>query len=101
MQLRSRLMGSLVLCAALASVSSCASKATPLQAYPPIADLRDEPKPRLTPEMGESDAALALHDIEVERWGDRGWEAVGRICRWAKANGLREPVTCRLPPPDS
>jgi len=27
------------------------------------------------------------YNADVESWGERGWLAVGRICRWAKANG--------------
>ena len=96
-----RLIRSLALAALLVPVSSCASKAPRLSAYPPSADLRVEPKPELSVEAvaSGSDAALALHDDAVEAWGERGWAAVARICRWAVTNGAELPFRC--PPPDS
>lgn len=100
MQQKTSLTLRLAICAALVSVSSCANSTYRLESYPPIADLRDEPKPRLRIEDGESEKALIEHDDAIEAWGERGWAAVGRICRWAKANGLPDPVVCK-PPPDS
>lgn len=35
-----------------------------------------------------SEAALDQHDIAIETWGERGWRAVGRICRWAERSGM-------------
>lgn len=29
------------------------------------------------------------HDAAVEAWGERGWLAVGRLCRRAAANGAK------------
>lgn len=55
--------------------------------YPPSADLRVEAKPRLDPAALDSEAALDAHDSAVEAWGERGWAAVGRLCRWAADNG--------------
>lgn len=96
-----RLIRTLALAALLVPVSSCASKGPGLSAYPPSADLRVEPKPELSVEAvaSGSDAALALHDDAVEAWGERGWAAVARICRWAQAGGAALPFKC--PPPDS
>lgn len=36
--------------------------------------------------------AAAEYDIALESWGERGWAAVARICRWAK--GLGADVEC-------
>lgn len=55
--------------------------------FPPPADLRVEAKPRLDPAALDSEAALDAHDSAVEAWGERGWAAVTRLCRWAQANG--------------
>lgn len=55
--------------------------------YPPSADLRVEPKPRLDPAAIDSEAALDAHDNAVEAWGERGWATVARLCRWAADNG--------------
>lgn len=64
---------------------------------PPSADLRVEPKPQLAPADVNSEAALDRHDIAIEGWGEDGWKAVGRICRWAEANGA-ESLRCPRSP---
>lgn len=64
--------------------------------FPPASDLRVQPKPVLTVEALSSEAALDEHDIAIETWGDDGWKAVGRICRWAVANGAKG-LTCPDP----
>ena len=56
--------------------------------FPPSADLRVEAKPRLDPAALHSEAALDDHDSSVEAWGERGWAAVARLCRWAERNGM-------------
>ena len=96
-----RLTRGLALAALLVLACSCASTEPRLTGYPPIADLRVEAKPELTVEALESDNALALHDDEVEAWGERGWETVARICRWSVTNGATLPFRCPKPPPDS
>jgi hypothetical protein len=57
--------------------------------YPPSADLKVEAKPVLDPAAVNSDKALNDYDVAVEAWGTRGWQAVGRLCNWAKANGMK------------
>jgi hypothetical protein len=63
--------------------------------FPPSADLVVEPKPVPPDEIVTSAAAAARYDVELESWGERGWKAVARICRWAKGHGAQ--VEC--PPP--
>jgi len=41
-----------------------------------------------------SDNALAEHDAAVEAWGERGWAAVARICRWAEISGAQLSFRC-------
>ena len=94
-----RLMRSLALAVCAVLASSCASREPRLSAYPPSADLTVEAKPVLTVEALASDNALAEHDAAVEAWGERGWAAVGRICRWSVEVGAKLPFQC--PPPDS
>jgi len=43
----------------------------------------------LAVEALSSEAALDQHDIAIEAWGEDGWKAVARICRWSVANGLK------------
>jgi hypothetical protein len=51
-----------------------------------------EPKPVPGPEIVTDDTANARFQIEIETWGERGWAAVARICRWAQRHGA--PVPC-------
>lgn len=95
---RTFLTRSLLLVASLSLASGCVSKERILPVFPPAADLRTEAKPQLQPADLGSEAALDAHDIAVETWGERGWRAVGRICRWAVANGATLPFECAPPP---
>lgn len=69
-------------------MSACATRAVTYQSYPPAADLKVEAKPVLDPSAVGSDKALNDYDVAVEAWGQRGWDAVKRVCTWAKANGM-------------
>lgn len=92
----------LLIAASLSVVSACATREHVRPIFPPSADLQVEAKPQLDPsvlakchEAGDdpaacSDAALTAHDIALEAWGERGWGAVGRLCRWAERNGAKE-----------
>lgn len=79
-------------------VPGCAPKERIQPLYPPVADLRVEAKPLLDPSSLGSEAALDAHDVAVETWGMRGWNAVARLCEWAAAHGML--VDCRPKPPD-
>lgn len=65
--------------------------------FPPSADLRVEAKPRLDPSALDSEAALDAHDSAVEAWGERGWAAVGRLCRYHQRMGMTLPFECPRP----
>ena len=72
----------------LAPLAACATpNSIPVAPLPPVADLTVEPKPLMPVEAITDDTAAAAYSSSVESWGDRGWAAVGRLCRWAKANG--------------
>lgn len=60
--------------------------------FPPSADLAVEPKPVPRADIVTSAQASAEYDIALESWGERGWNAVGRICRWAREQGAS--VSC-------
>ena len=55
--------------------------------FPAYVDLKVEPKPVPTDAIVTDPKAGDAYNADVESWGERGWLAVGRICRWAKANG--------------
>lgn len=68
--------------------SGCCDKASLAATFPSVADLQVEEKPLLDPAAVDSEAALDRYDIELELWGERGWDAVARLCRFHKANGM-------------
>ena len=82
----------LLIAAVLWLAPGCATRERIRPLFPPAADLKVEAKPRLDPSAPDSEAALDAHDIALEAWGEAGWAAVARICRWAQANGMA--VTC-------
>lgn len=85
------------LAASLLLVTGCASRERVTPIYPPSADLEVEAKPIMPPEAVRSEAAGIAHDIAIEGWGERGWGAVGRLCRWAADNGMKG-LSCPPPP---
>ena len=80
-------MTCLLIAASLSLAPGCATQERIQPLFPPAGDLRVQAKPVLSPDALSSEAALDRHDIALEAWGEDGWKAVGRICRWAVANG--------------
>lgn len=78
-------------------VSGCLGKESLPTTYPSAADLAVEQKPLLDPAAVESEAALDRYEIDLELWGERGWAAVARLCRFHKATGM--PGLICPPPP--
>lgn len=100
------LTGCLALAVSLSLASACAPTVETFQTFPPAADLQSKPKPQLDPAelqaeiaAGRGEALLDQLEINIETWGTEGWNAVGRICRWAVANGAKLPFQCAEPPP--
>lgn len=71
------------------AVGGCSN--IPARIGPPIADLTFERKPIMPVEAITDDRAAADYSSSVESWGDRGWAAVARLCRWAERNKLPHP----------
>jgi hypothetical protein len=65
--------------------------------FPAYADLKVEPKPVPTDAIVTDPKAADRYNADVETWGERGWDAVGRICRWSVANGAKLPFDCPAP----
>lgn len=97
MRSKTCLTPALLIAVSLSLAPGCAVRGS--QSFPPSADLRGEPKPRLDPTAVDSEAALDAYEIELEAWGERGWAAVGRLCRWSVRMGAELPFECQ-PPPD-
>lgn len=76
--------------------SGCAHSTSPSIAFPSPADLSVPQKPQLSVDDVASAAALAEHNSAVEAWGDGMALQIGRLCRWANANG--GDFTCPKPP---
>ena len=60
------------------------------QSFPSALDLKIEPKPQATPEVLTSEKAANDYDVALEAWGQRGWDAVGRVCQWSKSLGMSD-----------
>ncbi len=52
-------------------------------------------KPIPSADIVTSAHAAADFDVAVQGWGQRGWNAVARLCRWARAQGAA--VDCPAP----
>ena len=92
----------LLIAGSLLLASGCAGKEPPPSTFPSAADLAVEAKPRLEPAAVESEAALDRYEIDLELWGERGWSAVARLCRFHRAMGMQG-LNCPAPevrPPD-
>jgi len=89
---------------ALLMIASCAvavaSCATPAAIRPPVEDLRVQPKPRPSEDVLTSRIAGERHDNAVEAWGEAGWAAVARSCRFWRDQGLALPFECPAPEPE-
>jgi hypothetical protein len=71
----------------LLAVPGCAQQVEVKPLFPASADLKVEPKPVPTDAIVTDPKAADAYNADIESWGARGWKAVGRICRWATANG--------------
>lgn len=83
-----------LLCLALSPAMlafSCDRQAVTSASYPPANQVRVEPKPLPTDGIVTDPAAYALYQSAIEAWGERGWSAVGRICRDAVRRGAAYP----------
>lgn len=73
------------------SIASAGCISTPARPGPPVADLTVEQKQVMPIEAITDDRAAADYSSYIEAWGDRGWAAVARLCRWAERNKLPHP----------
>ena len=83
---------SLALLLSASIVTGCASQVQTRPAFPSAIDLKAEPKPVPGVEVLTSDIAAEEYNSAVEAWGERGWAAIARICRWSARLG--NPIEC-------
>ena len=81
----------LLLGAMLLTVSGCGQPEPIFSTFPPVEDVRPEPKPVPGVDVLESEEAANLFDSKLEAWGERGWAAVKRICEDAVRKGAPYP----------
>lgn len=74
----------------LLAAPGCATPVSQLQTYPPANLLGVEAKPVPSIDILTSAQAAAQHNIALESWGQRGWDAVRAVCVWAKARGMTD-----------
>lgn len=78
------------------AVSGCGPQIQLRPLYPPAADLAVEAKPVPSADIVTSAVAGAEYSARVEAWGERGWLAVARLCRYYKAQGMPS-LACPAP----
>lgn len=61
-----------------------------MQTFPHAGLLAVDPKPVPTAAIVTSAQAAAAYNIEVETWGQKGWDMVKGVCVWAKARGMTD-----------
>lgn len=87
-----------LLCAAAFSIANgCSTPARVHQTFPSAADLAIENKPLPGVDTLTSETAADAYDAKLEAWGERGWLALGRVCRQLVAIGMPG-VTCPARP---
>jgi hypothetical protein len=74
------------------AVSGCSSRRAPLAIlHPPAEDLRCPDEPTAPAEDADEQTGLAF-DAAVRSAGQSCRDALGRVCRWHRGNGMD--VTC-------
>lgn len=87
----------LIIASCAVAVASCE---TPGAIFPPAEDLRVKEKPVPPDDVLTSRIAGEQHDNAVEAWGEEGWAAVGRACRFWRAQKMPLPFECPPAPPE-
>lgn len=83
----------LLIAVVLGTASACQTAAP---AFPSAADLQVKPKPVADVSGLTSEAALDAYESDLFTWGDEGWLAVARLCRFHQRMGMK--IEC--PPPE-
>jgi hypothetical protein len=77
-------------------VQGCGAPGQIRPVFPSAIDLAAEAKPVPSLDVLTSDVAAEQYNSSVEAWGERGWSAIARICRWSARLG--NPIEC---PPET
>ncbi len=88
---------SLLIVAVLGTASACSATGSTQAVFPSAADLQVKPRPVASVEGLTSEAALDRYETDLEIWGEEGWLAVGRLCRFFDAMGMKG-LDCPPPP---
>jgi hypothetical protein len=90
-------MRSLLIVALLGTASACSATGSTQAVYPSAADLQVKLRPVASVEGLTSEAALDQYETDLEIWGEEGWLAVGRLCRFFDTMGMKD-LDCPPPP---
>ena len=90
----------LLLAASLAIVSGCSATGSTQGLFPSASDLTVKPRPVADPAGLTSEAALDRYETDLFLWGEEGWLAVARLCRFHKAMGMKGLNCPAVRPPD-
>lgn len=91
MRLRKLQLASLLMLPFVLGASACDKQDGIRVALPPAPDLVVEAKPIPTEAILTDSNEEAKYNSAIEAWGERGWDAVARLCRWAADHGSKVP----------
>jgi hypothetical protein len=79
--------------------ASCATKEPIRLSSPAPAAFEQEAKPKLDPNVviNNDEEGLRRHQEDKDEWGQRGWNALNRVCLWFQDQGVKA-LPCRPDP---
>jgi hypothetical protein len=98
MRLPISLGAALALASASMLVASCGHKEPIRLSSPAPAAFEQEPRPKLNPQVviDDDEEGFRQHQRDKDEWGQRGWDALNRVCLWFEDQGV-EGLPCRSP----
>lgn len=75
---------------ALMLAFSCGDKPSLKLSSPAPAAFQKEPRPTLDPQVviADDEEGLRQHQRDKDEWGQRGWDALDRVCLWFVDQGV-------------
>ncbi len=100
MRLRTFLAPALLLASASTLATSCGQPEPIRLSSPAPSAFKQEPKPKLDPNVviNDDEEGFRQHQRNKDEWGERGWQALNRVCLWLGDQGAAG-LPCEPPKP--
>ncbi len=91
MRLPTSLRAALLIASGSTLVASCATTAPIRLSSPAPAAFQQEPRPKLNPQVviDNDEEGFRQHQRDKDEWGQRGWDALNRVCQWFDDQGVK------------